>query len=948
MAMNLTRPVGTVVSDNAPVGKGPMRDLLNDLVSAIEGKAEIQDSGKLFFDRASAVSAGQEKLVPAIGRIFTVEGDDLVLRGQGQTGDDPLFATSPRWGVVDRYPARSLLDALASDLATRRIASTANSSFAGTTFPTGTTTVIHRGPAQVAIWLRLEGGAPTPALPIHQEDKAGQWWERAWQSSDTRGAVASGALMPLAGIGGTGDAWTAELGPAFTAMGITALSADGTVEYIPALPNMADNPTGTIGGVSYAIRNADGGTWPARGFAPGRPYTLRRRGSQLRVIGDVAQPDLAAARLARITGDAQMGSVMLEGIAGTGDAITAAMPGTLSAIGIAAANIREVIFTVPAANTTGTPTLNIDGQGAVPIRDHRDGPLPAGALVPGPLYRAVKVAGRWRIVTSEVDRAFVAGALSELRSAPEDIGGGRVIIEAGGMKVLVAEEDGLDFVPSRKLKEKMGGTGGPPPAFDVAQGFEGDALVLDAADQLVIGIRPDGLDMTPSGRMVARLMEAGRFAGVAPGAMLAGTDATGRAVFAHGALGPRAGLYRVGNAGAPEVAATRSILVLHYGQSNAGTVGQPSGVADRWPAHVVVPNDGRWQYGPNNNNEQPVNLNALTGFRPTDLLASGKASIAVPAAMVVAARLSEPVRMIVRAEGRPSRAMVAANGILYEADGTTLSQNFLNLVATALKILAVAADDGAPVDRIYVPFTHQENDKDTPAATYAAHLNALIDAFAARIRAVHPGMAITWMLDELAGWSDLGNAFPVRNALGSVADARPGEVVYVGPRYPYALLDGVHMHGEGQLRFGALLGEAIAATELGQGWQAPRLSGVARSGRVIVLDWSSALPLVFDDFAFPTHESVRGFSLSGIAGGAVIESVVQTGPRRITVTLSEEPSGGDMRLRYAWRAPQSTDPALLAGRPFGNGALRDAFSAPSLFFPGEGVHRFAIGFDAAI
>ncbi len=32
MAMNLTRPVGTVVSDNAPVGKGPMRDLLNDLV----------------------------------------------------------------------------------------------------------------------------------------------------------------------------------------------------------------------------------------------------------------------------------------------------------------------------------------------------------------------------------------------------------------------------------------------------------------------------------------------------------------------------------------------------------------------------------------------------------------------------------------------------------------------------------------------------------------------------------------------------------------------------------------------------------------------------------------------------------------------------------------------------------------------------------------------------
>ncbi len=543
MAMNLTRPVGTVVSDNAPVGKGPMRDLLNDLVAAIEGKAEIQDSGKLFFDRASAVSAGQEKLVPAIGRIFTVEGDDLVLRGQGQTGDDPLFATQPRWGVVDRYPARSLLDALASDLATRRIASTANSSFAGTTFPTGTTTVLFRNGGNAAIWARVEGAPPAPVPASFQQDQAGQWWERVWQASDIREAlgnagvfslrgiagtanaitatlsdaaiaagisvgsdttveivptlantgtvtlkvgadnartiktetgaaapagflrpgvpvqlrrvnadwralpsvtsdqltglrndmasadaleasaraktdgdlreaIRAGGVIPLVAIGGTGDAWSADLAPAVIAAGITSLSGDATVEYIPALPNAGSNPTGTIAGTSFGIRNADGAAWPAFGFTVGRSYTLRRRGNQLRVIGDVAQPDLAAARLDRITGDAQMGSVMLEGIAGTGDAITAAMPGTLAAIGIAAANIREVIFTVPAANTSGTPTLNIDGQGAVPIRDHRDGMLPAGALVPGPLYRAVKVAGRWRIVTPEVDRAALQAAVA--------------------------------------------------------------------------------------------------------------------------------------------------------------------------------------------------------------------------------------------------------------------------------------------------------------------------------------------------------------------------------------------------------------------------------------------------------------------------------------------------------------------------------------------------------
>lgn len=245
-------------------------------------------------------------------------------------------------------------------------------------------------------------------------------------------AIRSGALIPLASIGGTGDAWTAQLAPSIVTAGITSLNSDATVEYIPALPNTAANPTGTISGTSFNIRNADGGAWPAFGFVVGRSYTLRRRGNVLRVIGDVAQPDLAAARTDRITGDAQMGSVMLEAIGGTGDAITGTVPTTLSAIGISAANIREILFTVLSANTTTGPTINIDGQGALQIRDYRDGLLPIGALAPGPVYCAVKVGARWRLVTSEVDRAALTTALataSATQQAYTDAGDLRIMSE---------------------------------------------------------------------------------------------------------------------------------------------------------------------------------------------------------------------------------------------------------------------------------------------------------------------------------------------------------------------------------------------------------------------------------------------------------------------------------------------------------------------------------------
>ncbi|UFS65268.1 hypothetical protein LO749_01490 [Paracoccus denitrificans] len=86
------------------------------LAGEVAGKAGIDDSGKIFADRASAVAAGQSVLVPALGRIATIEGDYVVFRGPYWSAPDPLFETAPWWAVAARVPREELLQAVAEQL----------------------------------------------------------------------------------------------------------------------------------------------------------------------------------------------------------------------------------------------------------------------------------------------------------------------------------------------------------------------------------------------------------------------------------------------------------------------------------------------------------------------------------------------------------------------------------------------------------------------------------------------------------------------------------------------------------------------------------------------------------------------------------------------------------------------------------------------------------------
>ncbi|WP_304620766.1 hypothetical protein [Paracoccus sediminilitoris] len=85
-------------------------DALDQILDQLFGKADLQNSTSSFTDRANAVARGQENLPVNIGMILTREGDHVAIRGALAQADDPLFDTSPFWGVIIRVPSSALLD----------------------------------------------------------------------------------------------------------------------------------------------------------------------------------------------------------------------------------------------------------------------------------------------------------------------------------------------------------------------------------------------------------------------------------------------------------------------------------------------------------------------------------------------------------------------------------------------------------------------------------------------------------------------------------------------------------------------------------------------------------------------------------------------------------------------------------------------------------------------
>jgi len=114
----------------------------------------------------------------------------------------------------------------------------------------------------------------------------------------------------------------------------------------------------------------------------------------------------------RIVVDAQIGTIALENVGGTGDAITASVPAALVSRGISESNLRRISF-IAVADNTGAVTINVDGGGAVALRSPTGGALGAGRIQVGRIYTAARVGSRWHLVSGEV----IQGDLTAERNA---------------------------------------------------------------------------------------------------------------------------------------------------------------------------------------------------------------------------------------------------------------------------------------------------------------------------------------------------------------------------------------------------------------------------------------------------------------------------------------------------------------------------------------------------
>ena len=329
-------PVGDRSTARKPISKRDLREILlqmaqtmgdpsalEDILDQLDTKADLVNSGKIYANRADAVSAGQAVLVGALGRITTIEDDYVVYRAPFQNGDDPLFATPPYWGVVARVPKDQLVEAAIDQAGLVPLVNVAGTGDAITAdFPAGVgaqtftagrvfrvTTVSDSTSNDVTITVagttrrfRDSDMALLPAGFI----KSGRTYlfetygaqfarliSKPLTQNELDALVNAAGLIGLVNIAGTPDALTADF-PANA--GSPAFVAGKLFRFSPVSDATIASATVTVAGVTRTIRDVDLSEFSEPFLKAGRTYVFESYGSGLLrlVAAPVTQAELDA------------------------------------------------------------------------------------------------------------------------------------------------------------------------------------------------------------------------------------------------------------------------------------------------------------------------------------------------------------------------------------------------------------------------------------------------------------------------------------------------------------------------------------------------------------------------------------------------------------------------------------------------------------------------------
>lgn len=290
-----------------------------------------------------------------------------------------------------------------------------------------------------------------------------------------------------------------------------------------------------------------------------------------------------------------------------------------------------------------------------------------------------------------------------------------------------------------------------------------------------------------------------------------------------------------------------------------------------------------------------------------------------------------------------------AQGIWQDSVGA-YTQSYLNWRGDLLQSYELMTEAGYLVDQVNIHFTHQEADWQTTRALYLSQFLGMKADIEAWIAANLPGVTVEWFVDQASGsglrtGSYQGGLWPSRMAIyDATLPSNGGEnITMVMPRYWLTFgttmagaQEDIHHSYRSRIWQGEVYGYARKEKRAGRPWRCPVMTSASVSGNEVVVNFDSLQPLVID-MAFCKVRPDAGFV---VGNGAQVTGVRLTGQRQVTVTCATAPATS---ISYAYRAFDGQD--VLDEWPLSTGAIRDAWETPSLFDPGKKLVRAALGYQ---
>ncbi|MTH61452.1 hypothetical protein [Paracoccus litorisediminis] len=953
--MSFTSESNAAYVNGAPVSKASIRTLW----AAVDGI--VTNGGKVFYTRAEAVSFGQVNLPSIISRILVANSDYLEVRGAGAT-DDQLFITFPNWGVLARFPRKEFIEAMSSagdTLSLNTSSSTAQNLvatipsaqahismgsvgvrvvFGWVTSNTGADPTITIGSDVWTIKSRsgaalaaadLVGGSRYTATVAHVANKLLRL-APAVQIADINGLVASFVAQNNTSVAGD----TIALVNDTTSANALTCSIPAAQAHIPfnvtnqrsqvtwPNTNTSADPTITLGGLIYTLKNRDGNALAAGDLQGGRRLTLVNTHTTnriLRVVEALQQADIngLAPKLTSLTNASNQGdtATLRTSAGGTAQAITCTLESGQSTMAFQLFTAFE--FTWTTTNTGPDPTITLASL-AYTIKNCDGNALAAGDLKGGVRYRA------WLSNTStRVLRLIGVTSFADLNGTVS-FGIGEVL-EDGSRDLLTITQDATES--------------GTP---------ETRALIRAEAD---------GLNLRASLGMLQDLFDRARLAGLLNGdsgsEYSAGLDYLPAAAtmldrrvagvtqkVGDAGIGAAARYTDTAHNGAWSWLYERCSIVIALGQSNGLQpimLGPLEYNTAKTPAHVLMPNDQSGTAGQGG-------LRGWDGLVPTVSFTA-----LVPAVSNGAQSSAEAFASAANAlDPRGAQLWLAGNESVGGAGlrGTTASTCIWKTTTevranartnTINKVTQMIALSPVPPSQIVLMLTHGETNRRDPMEEYRDDLVAYMNDVEADL--AFTGLPILWLVDQVggnntAGGNDNGSDWPSKRALFeacAIKKAAESNCIMIGPRYHLKMgtaaggaPDTIHHGYHEQIRLREMHAAAYVAWVRGVDWYAATPVSAVRTGQTVVVSYDSITPLVIDPDMLDSGvaEVNHGFFINQGAG-TLITSVEQAGPRSFRLTLDRVPPA-DARVAMTWRRPAvgEADTRYTVGA----GSIREAWS----------------------